>query len=415
MVCAGLFVLGMAPLGSLKITGAFYVLSLILGLYLLWRLPRTQISIPPAIKLYLGSYLGFVALVVAHIVIYSASTSNIDQVSRIGWGLLNGFTFFALLGFSREKLFDFVTLVAGSHAVVAIAVALYQGIDFTTLSLSVKRAHGATNPIPYSEMLFTSLGLVAIVVAGRLGPARSAVGIFLLALMIGLGIFAVFLTGTRGTLLAFTLLFPLVMISLFGKIRWWLVSIFAIAVLAVALAAAIFLLSREPIMAITMDFLQGAPASAFPNDSAGMRLQLWTHGLDLIHSAPLLGHGIDSMPQILQRPELEIDPAIARFTHLHNQYLDITMKMGLVGAVLFFTPLVVAFVVGFKLALDPADRIKGLAILWVGGSYAIYSLTQVFYGHATTALHYGVYVGMLLWLAPGGHYGDIRQRPVTVS
>lgn len=415
MICAALFVVGMALLGSVKLAGAFYILSLVLGLYLLWRLPRVQISLPVTIKLYLGFYLGFVALVVAHIVVFSASTHNIDQVSRIGLGLLNGFTFFALFGFSREKLFDFIVLVAGAHAGVSIIVAIFQAIDFTTFRILAERSHGITNSIPFSEMLFTSVGLVAIAFAGRLDPVRSFAGVVLLALIIGVGIFGVFLTGTRGTLTAFVLLFPLIMIALFGKIRWWLASVFTIVVLAVGGIAATFLFAREPVVAMFMNFLQGAPATVYPNNSIGIRLQLWTHGLDLIGSAPIFGHGINSMPQILQRPELGVDQVVATFSHLHNQYLDIMMKMGLVGAVLFYVPLAVVLVVGIKMALNPADRTKGLAVLWAGGSYAIYGLTQVFYEHASTTLHYGVCVGMLLWLAPGGRYGDVCQRPETVS
>jgi O-antigen ligase len=100
-----------------------------------------------------------------------------------------------------------------------------------------------------------------------------------------------------------------------------------------------------------------------------------------------------------------------RYGNVHNQYLDMAMKMGLVGAALFFAPLAVALVVGVRLALDPQRRVWGLAILWVGGSYAIYGLTQTFYGHASTTLQFGVYLGLLMWLAPGGRYGNILREP----
>lgn len=433
VACALLFVVGMALLGSLKMAGAFYIVSLVLGLYLLWRLPRTQIVVPPAVRLYLGFYLAFFALVVAHVVVFSASTSNIDQVSRIGLGLLNGFTFLALFGFSRDRLFDFVALVAAAHATVAVAVAVYQGVDFSAFGLSVARAHGVTNPIPFSEMLLTSVGLVAIAMAARIDPRRSWAMLGLLALVIGLGLFAVFLTGTRGTLIGFLLLLPLMMIALFGRMTRWLVVAVAVLALAAWLAAALLLFERDqgagPML---LDFLstagatehqeagidvEGAETPRFRDDSVGIRLQLWILAFDLIREAPLLGHGIDSFPDVLRRPELGVpaDSVLYEFSNVHNQYLDMTMKMGLLGAVLFFAPLAVASLVGLRMALDPAERVKGLAILWAGGSYAIYGLTQTFYGHASTALHFGVCLGMLMWLAPGGRYGDICQRPETVS
>lgn len=425
MLCVWLFISGMALLGSLKLAGAFYILSLVLGLYLLWRLPRVPVIIPLSVRLYLGFYLAFVGLVLAHVLILSASGSNLDQVSRIGLGLLNGFIFLALCGFSRQKLFNLVVLMAAAHAGFAILVAIFQGIDFTTLSLAAERAHGTTNPIPFSEMLFTSLGIVAITFAARLDPGRSPTsfpfglltGVIVLALIVGGGIFAVFLTGTRGTLSAFVLLFPLILIALFDKVPSWLSAIFAVTILVAALVAASFLFEREPVTEMLLNFLEGAPATTYPNNSIGYRLQLWTYGIELIRSRPFWGHGIDSLPQLLKQPELGIDPKsiVSNFTHLHNQYLDIALKMGLIGFVLFFTPLVVALMVGLKMARNPIDRVQGLVIIWAGGSYAIYGLTQVFYGHATTTLHYGVCLGMLMWLAPGGSYGNVVQRPETVA
>lgn len=414
LACALLFVAGMALLGSLKVAGAFYVLSLLLGLYLLWRLPRVPIVVPPAVRLYLGIYLCFVALVLAHIVVLSARTGNIDQASRIGLGLLNGFTFLALFGFSRARLFDFAVLVAAAHAGVAIAVALYQGLDFSTLGLADQRASGVTNAIPFSEMLMTSVGLVALALAARVEGHRRWTALALPALVVGLGLFAVFLTGTRGTLLAFLLLFPLMMVALAGRIALWPATAFAALALASMLLAGSILFQRDPEMvSMVGDFLDGAGFDAYRVDSVGIRLQMWVVALEMIRDAPLLGQGIESYPAVLHRPELGVpaDSILFRYGNVHSQYLDMTMKTGLVGAVLFFAPLAVALVVGLRLGFDPERRVWGLAILWVGGSYAIYGLTQTFYGHASTTLQFGVYLGMLMWLAPGGRYGDVLRRP----
>ena len=246
--------------------------------------------------------------------------------------------------------------------------------------------------------------------------------------MIGLGILAVFLTGTRGTLIGFLLLIPLVMIALFGRVTPWLAVAFICLALALWLVAAAFLVERDEGAAPTLlDFLTTADATelgadfeeapGFEDDSIGIRLRLWTLAVELIREAPVLGHGIDSFPEVLRRPELGVpaDSVLFTFSNVHNQYLDMVMKMGVPGALLFFGPLGVALVVGLRLGFDPARRIEGLALVWVGGSYAIYGLTQTFYGHASTALQFGVYLGMLMWLAPGGRYGDICQRPDTVS
>lgn len=418
LACALLFIISMALLGSMKIAGGFYIASLLLGLYLLWQLPRVRILIPPAVKLYLGAYLAFVVLVLVHIVAFSTSTSHIDQVSRIGLGLLSGFTFLALFGFSREKLFEFTVLVATAHAVVAVCVAFWQGIDFALLSFAAERAHGVTNPIPFSEMLATSIGVVALAIAARIDSDRVWGVLSLLAFVVGLGTFAVFLTGTRGTLIGFLLLLLLMWIVLLGRVKLWLAMVVTLPTVALVLIAGSFLLERNGATVSTLiELLSLANAMNYQDDSIGLRLQLWSHARNLIAEAPLLGHGIGSFPDVLRAPELAVpdDSILFTFSNVHNQYLDMTMKMGFIGATLFFLPLAVAFVVGLRLALDPTSRAEGLIIVWVSGSYAIYGLTQTFYGHASTTLHYGVYLGMLVWLAPGGSYGDILQSPEVVS
>lgn len=416
--CALLFVTGMALLGSASFAGGFYIASLLLGLYLLWRLPRVRIVVPPAVRYYLGFYLAFVALVLVHIVVFSTSTSHIDQVSRIGLGVLNGFTFLALLGFSREKLFELLVLVAAAHAAVAVAVAFWQGIDFASLSLAAERAHGITNPIPFSEMLATSIGVVALAIAGRMDSGRLWGQFLLLAFVVAIGAFAVFLTGTRGTLIGFLLLLFLLWIVLLGRVKLWLAAVFTVPAIMVVLAAGSFLLERDAVSATTLlDLVGAADVTDFHDDSIGIRLQLWSHALDLIAEAPLLGHGISSFPDVLRAPELGVseNSVLFTFSNVHNQYLDMVMKMGLVGAALFFMPLFISLGVGLRLALHRENRVAGLTIIWVGGSYAVYGLTQTFYGHASTTLHYGVYLGMLMWLTPGGRYGDVRQPPETVS
>src|SRR5690606_40939393 len=128
-------------------------------------------------------------------------------------------------------------LVAAAHASVAMAVALYQGLDFSALGLAGARASGVTNAIPFSEMLLTSVGLVAIALAARVDPRRRWPALALLALIVGLGLFAVFLTGTRGTLLAFVLLFPLMMIALVGRIAPLPATVFTMLALASMLLA----------------------------------------------------------------------------------------------------------------------------------------------------------------------------------
>src|SRR5690606_30578176 len=123
----------------------------------------------------------------------------------------------------------------------------------------------------------TSVGLAAIALAARIDPQRNLPALALLALLIGLGLFAVFLTGTRGTLLGFVLLFPLMMVALAGRIAPWPAAAFAVLALAAVLLAGSVLFQRDPEMvSLLTDFLDGADLDAYRTDSVGIRLQMWT-------------------------------------------------------------------------------------------------------------------------------------------
>ncbi|HTV71833.1 MAG TPA: O-antigen ligase family protein [Rhizobiaceae bacterium] len=416
-ICVVLFVIGMALLGSSKLSGYVYVASLLVGSPVLFLLPWREIHIPPAVRVYTAFYLSFVVLVLAHLVVFSAPISNIDQVSRIGIGLVNGLFFTLVFGFSRERLFNFIILLAAAHMAVACVVALYQGVDFLSLELARGRVHGSTNPLPFSEMLLVSLGLVSLFLAARVDRHRPLPGIALLTLTTVMGLFAIFLTGARGTMICFLLLFPLLWIVLIGKVNPRMTIGFAVAAVLALLIPASLLAERnsDHTWEMLVAFFSGADASAFKEDSIGLRFQLWTYALQWIGDAPLFGYGLNSFPHAFRAAEfgLPADSMLLKFNNVHNQYLDMVLNTGLVGAVLFFGPLVVALVAGLRMARDPVERLKGLAIIWVGCAYGAYGLTQTFYGHSNTSLQYGVYLGMLIWTVPYRRKAD--QRPDVVS
>lgn len=408
-----LFVVGMALLGSSKLSGYFYLGAIVLGLYVSLRLPLREIVVPRAVQAYLGFYLAFALLVLVHLMSFPASFGNIDQVSRIGVGLVNGLFFLALFGFSRERLFDFVIVVAAAHSVVAIATAFYQGMDFLELALMRDRVGGVTNPIPFSEMLLTSIGLVTIFLAGRVDRRRPWRMLGLLGLVLASGIFAVVLTGTRGTLVCFFLLLPLLVVILFGRLDRRFAVSFGILVLAALLPASIYVIERDlSLLTVIAAPLQELSEALALDVSTTTRLELWVNSIVLIGDAPLFGHGLGSFPEVFHAPELGLPPdsVLLEFNHVHNQYLDVMLEMGLLGTVLFFGPMVVALVAGARMAMDPAERVKGLALVWVAGAYAVYGLTTVFFAHASTTLQYGVYLGMLIWLVPAGGRTDHRPE-----
>src|SRR5690606_29722944 len=124
----------------------------------------------------------------------------------------NGAFFTALFARRNETVFGYLVVIALVHAVLSGAVA-YSG------ALSGVRAGGETNPIPFSEMLPASIGLVAIVAAARMNGRGKVWRPLALAAFLGVSFLALVLTGTRGTLVVVLPLIVLVAAAMKMRVR----------------------------------------------------------------------------------------------------------------------------------------------------------------------------------------------------
>ena len=113
-------------------------------------------------RIYIAAYISILLLYLGHVIFFGSDVDNLNNISRVGLGLLNGGFFLMLFRHRREANIVFVVLLALAHASVASTVAIWQGVNFGSFSLSTIRVGGITNPIPFSEMLMASLGIVAI-------------------------------------------------------------------------------------------------------------------------------------------------------------------------------------------------------------------------------------------------------------
>ena len=387
------FVAGLALLGVSKAAGYFYIASLLIGAPVLLRIDLSSARLSKPLMIYVALLAGFAALCVGQIWIGEVELSLLDYISRQWIGVINGFFFLALFRFRREWLLVFLGVVAAAHGLTAIVAALWEGFDPSILWLSRGRVGGVTNPIPYSNMLLTSVGLAAIVAASRVRRDAMAPNLALTALLFVAGMFGVLLTGTRGTLLAVPFLVILIALVYRERLGGRILLRAMVAFLLLGLATVFFVLWTREVDVLRL-LLHGG--------SDEIRIQLFQLSGLLFLDAPILGHGLGSVPRAFV--EMGFDARrhaeLFIFNHMHNQYLDLLVKTGLLGTMLFFGPILVALVAALQMMRKPAERVYALAILWVGGSYCLYGLTTSFFAHANTMLQLGVYLGMAIWLVP---------------
>lgn len=393
------FFVGMALLGTHSYAGYFYLTSILLGTPAFFVMRPWETDYSGTILIYLTFYISFVLLCVVHVFFWDASAGTIEYAARFVIGFLNGFFFFTLFGGNRTVLFRFVFLVAGAHATVAIFYTLHAGFDFVSLARSGPRVGGNTNPIPYSMLFLTSAGIVALMLTNCVRPNRKYFLIGAISLVLGGSLLAGMVSDSRGTLITLPLLLVLIAAILWRRVGMaWSIGVFA-AFLVVMLVGTATAFQRDPMMwAYTWDLLIGQFDSDGATGSVGIRYQLWHLAAQLIPEAPLLGHGFSSVPEVLRHEALNVPPGsiLFQFNHVHNEYLDILLKAGIVGAILYFGPMMIALWAAWRILRKERLDTAAFAVFWVVGAQLIYGMTSVTFAHASTTLQLGVYLGMLI-------------------
>jgi O-antigen ligase len=411
-LCIFSFTLALALLGSAKFSGVFYVAAIFAGIPLLSLIAWRRLRMSKATKIYVLVFVLIQALYFFHVLVMGSSPKELDNISRIGFGLMNGAFLFVLLRYRRQTLFLYLVLLALLHASVATLTVFRQALELASFNLDEWRIGGATNPIPFSEMLMASVGLVAIYLSGKLRSKRGVRDALIVALVLGVGLVAVMLTGTRGTLLA---LFPLALLmAANARFRHGQLYLLGGTTLVCGLALSVSDTLQDRTLLLLSDLGQLGSANVdldALSASAGLRARMWLSALDLAADKPFLGYGLGTYPGIFHDSMLGIpsDSPLLTFNQLHNQYLDLLLETGLLGFALFCILIGTAFVAGFRLYSNLHCRDRACALMWISSCYALFGLSQSFFSHANTSLQFGVYLGILMWAIPA------KTRPIEMA
>lgn len=136
--------------------------------------------------------------------------------------------------------------------------------------------------------------------------------------------------------------------------------------------------------------------------SVGARLAMWSVAIDEIGKAPIFGHG--NQGWIETRDAAIADGRLSSFssgfTHLHNEYLNVTFKRGLVGLALYLALYLVPMLMFFKPYLQdvrPDVRALAMAGMVIPMMFMDFGLTQTFLSHNS-----GRVVLCSLWMCVAG-------------
>lgn len=248
-----------------------------------------------------------------------------------------------------------------------------------------------TNPIPYGNtaLLLGFLSVMTMRWDDYPNVLVKRVGIAIKLLGLAGGVYASYLSGTRGGWLAIPLFLVLCSLN-FGWIRrrrHWLAALLVAVVAMSALLASP--LGRERVMATRSDLVMLSEGSG-AYSSIGARLQLWRASIHLFEAHPLLGVGKGhleaSLKEMANKGEV---PGFIVNQRAHSEFFSTISELGAVGvvclALLYFGPLL--YFVRYRKSPQRDVSTAAYCGIAVSGSVIIFGLSiDVFTVVMSTAL-----------------------------
>lgn len=259
------------------------------------------------------------------------------------------------------------------------------------------------NPIHYGN---GGLALSCLCLAGTvwgLRAQRGGVWVCLMGLGVVGGMIASLLSATRSGWVALPVLIALVFVVYRERLpstkRWlaWCV----LGVVAIPACFAQVDIVEQRMLTAGSDFTRYFEEDV-NNTSVGLRLDMYKVGLVAFGDNPLIGVGPTGTQETITRlvKSKEIHPRVARFRHLHNQYIDNMARYGVFGLLGYVGLLLVPFVLFLRKTRSdaPAVHALGLAGVLFIGFQAVVNLTQSMLERNIGVMMF-VFVLVFLWAA----------------
>jgi len=277
----------------------------------------------------------------------------------------------------------------------AVQMALMVPVSFfQVFYLGLDRAHGAINANIFAHLVGANGGLVSVWLFGRRlkRPSLKADAVLLIWQIIIIS--TMFLTGTRGVIIAYVpLILGFVMIDIWDrrKMAW-----VPIAFSGIAMAYLLVLTFASERFALGATEINLALAEGQNVGSMGLRISIWSESWRLIKESPLLGYGYFRFDHIIS-PDLT---ELQGFPHAHNQLLNFWLMLGIGGLVFMLLFLGQAMVTGLRWFFSKNAPEAGLALVWLSGGFFVFGQTDVFMFHSDATIYLTVVLGLLYLAEP---------------
>ncbi|MEZ8965756.1 O-antigen ligase family protein [Vibrio breoganii] len=232
---------------------------------------------------------------------------------------------------------------------ILIIIASLSALLITTyfqISHPTNRQFWPVNAIPYGSYITLIICLCLLMIPYTNRKTLKA----LLFISAFIGLSALFLTKSRGPLVA--LICTLTLIGFYTlikyRINWRLVTIGLTCIIVTSIATLPYLQERYERTIEEINLI----SSGNYQTSIGVRLSVYSIGLDMIIKKPVFGYGKDALPKYLDRMlEDNLITSVERLVlswNFHNNFIEKGVVSGLVGVASMFLWLGLPLVYGWK-------------------------------------------------------------------
>ena len=275
----------------------------------------------PALKIYSWITVGYFFIMFLSLVISNEPTTSFSHLGRKTQFLLAPFVVMALY-----KVDVPLKKIVLSLKIATIILGLIVVVQY---SLGVSRPSGMFNANIFGDIVTIMLFLSIVMVVDE-----NKNEIFLTHLTIFMGVFAIVLSGSRGSWLTFIILFLLYAFMMIkyhalhkNKRGWALLLTFFVA-LGMTVSTNIL---QSRVANANIEIKQwNEEGNSFT--SIGTRLEMWTSGIEAFQDAPWFGYGYRNATVVTSRyVSDDFRDTIIKYSHLHNEYITNLVSAGIVG------------------------------------------------------------------------------------
>lgn len=373
-------------INSVKIIGNLILLILVFfGIYILFKEKKSPFKVPE-LKLFSWLTFGYFIVMLLSIV---QSEGFVDELYHLGRKAHFALAPLIALAIYRVKLpLNKLLLNIKIGLIIIGAIVIYQ--DFSGYS----RPSGMYNANIFGDIVLVMVffSLVNLFEEGRFSRILGVISS-------SLGVYAIILSGNRGTLLMLIVMSIVYLLIIFkkyfsGNVKKKLISIIVLSVILGVLS--------------THSKVQSGFQTAYKNllsssegydvrSSSGIRVEMWKGSVEAFKDSPWTGHGYRNATKVVAK---YVNPTVKSnvlgYSHLHNEYITNLISAGIVGLIsvllLLFVPLKV-FIQNLK--NDDIFLYSFMGVL-LCISYAGIGMTHIAFGEEHVNAVYVFFLAILL-------------------